>query len=129
MITTRRNLAVAEISEKYKDWIDPVKIKDSLAGFEKKKSPGPDGIKPLVFDKLTDTFIEVLQIIYKSSIHLGYTPKAWKKTKVIFISKPGKDTYDKPKSFRPISLSNYLLKGLERLVGCLLYTSPSPRDS
>ena len=55
----RRNLAVAEISEKYKDWIDPVKIKDSLAGFEKKKSPGPDGIKPLVFDKLTDTFIAV----------------------------------------------------------------------
>ena len=44
-------------------------------------------------------------------------PKAWKRTKVIFISKPGKEKYDVPKSFRPISLSNYLLKGLERLVG------------
>ena len=59
----------------------------------------------------------VLEIIYKSSIHLGYTPKAWKKTKVIFIAKPGKEAYDKPNSFRPISPSNYLLKGLERLVG------------
>jgi retron-type reverse transcriptase len=34
----------------------------------------------------------------------------------VFIPKNGKDRYDKPNSFRPISLSNYLLKGLERLV-------------
>ena len=83
----------------------------------KRKRAGPDGIKPLVFEHLPNKFLEVLETIYKSSTHLGYTPKAWKKTRVIFISKPGKDTYDKPKSFRPISLSNYLLKGMERLVG------------
>ena len=59
----------------------------------------------------------MLEIIYKACIHLGYTPKLWKDTKVIFISKPGKDSYSSPKSFRPISLSNYFLKGLERLVG------------
>ena len=113
----RRNLAVQEINEKYKDWIDIQKIKTALEGFEKKKSPGPDGLKPLVFEHFPDAFLRVLETIYKSSIHLGYTPKAWKQTRVIFISKPGKETYDKPKSFRPISLSNYLLKGLERLVG------------
>ena len=36
---------------------------------------------------------------------------------MIFIPKPGKDTYSKAKSFRPISLSNYILKGMERLYG------------
>ena len=113
----RRNLRVEEIKAKYVDWIDAQKIAKALTDFEKKKSPGPDGIKPLVFEHLPREFLSVIEIIYKSSIHLGYTPKAWKKTKVIFISKPGKDSYDKPKSFRPISLSNYLLKGLERLVG------------
>ena len=113
----RRNLSVEKIMDKYGDWIDKQKIKAALAGFEKKKSPGPDGLKPLIFDHFPDRMIETLEIIFKSAIHLGYTPKAWKKTKVIFISKPGKETYDKPKSFRPISLSNYLLKGLERLVG------------
>ena len=113
----RRNLPVSDISEKYKDWIDATKIKSALSGFEKKKSPGPDGIKPLVFEKLPEKFLHTLEVVYKSSIHLAYTPRAWKKTKVIFISKPGKESYDKPKSFRPISLSNYLLKGLERLVG------------
>ena len=113
----RRNLPVNDIMSKYGDWIDGRRIKMALEGFEKKKSPGPDGLKPLVFEHLPEEFLTTLEIIYKSSIHLGYTPKAWKRTKVIFISKPGKDTYDKPKSFRPISLSNYLLKGLERLVG------------
>ena len=113
----RRNLEVAQIKEKYTDWITTNKINSALAGFEKKKSPGPDGLRPLVFEHLPDSFLRVLEIIYKSSVHLAYTPKAWKRTKVIFISKPGKETYDKPKSFRPISLSNYLLKGMERLVG------------
>ena len=113
----RRNLPLPDIQAKYKDWINTALISKALAGFEKKKSPGPDGIKPIIFEHLPPQFIALLETVYKSCIHLGYTPKAWKRTKVIFISKPGKDSYDKPKSFRPISLSNYFLKGLERLVG------------
>ena len=54
-------------------------------------------------------------VIYKACIELEYTPTPWKESKVVFIPKPGKDRYDKAKSFRPISLSNYLLKGLEKL--------------
>ena len=92
-------------------------MRKALLEFEKKKSPGPDGIKPLVFEHLPEEFLLTLQLVYKAAIHLGYTPKAWRQTKVVFIAKPGKDTYDKAKSFRPISLSNYFLKGLERLVG------------
>ena len=34
---------------------------------------------------------------------------------MIFIPKPGKPSYKVAKSWRPISLTNYLLKGLERL--------------
>ena len=34
---------------------------------------------------------------------------------MVFLPKPGKASYRLPKSFRPISLSNYFLKGLERL--------------
>ena len=40
----------------------------------------------------------------------------WKGTKVIYIPKPGKSSYDAPKSCRPISLSNYFLKMLEKLM-------------
>ena len=112
----RRNCLTQALEDKYNDWITAQKITQALAGFEKKKSPGPDGLKPLIFEHLPKEFITVLEVAYKSAIHLAYTPKLWKKTKVIFISKPGKESYDKAKSFRPISLSNYFLKGLERLV-------------
>ena len=67
----RRNIAVDDLGEKYKDWIDVDKIKAALAGFEKKKSPGPDGIKPLVFEHLPPEFLRVLETIYKSAIHMG----------------------------------------------------------
>ena len=113
----RRNLPSEDIGKKYCDWISEDLVQRALLGFEKKKSPGPDDIKPLLFEHLPHQFISTLTFIYKSCIHLGYTPKLWKQTTVIFISKPGKEDYLNPRSFRPISLSNYLLKGLERLVG------------
>ena len=111
-----RNCLTEALYNKYGDWISTDKIKRALAGFEKKKSPGPDGVKPLVFEHLPANFLKTLDLIYRASIHLQYTPQAWRRTRVIFISKPGKTTYNQPKSFRPISLSNYFLKGLERLV-------------
>ena len=111
--TTNRGV----ISSKYEDWLSMEKIVAALDGFEKKKSPGPDNIRPLIFEHLPEKILLYIQIIYKSCIHLHYTPVLWKETKVIFIPKPGKESYRTPKSFRPISLSNYFLKGLERLVG------------
>ena len=112
----KRNISSQQVNAKYSDWINPHLITQALAGFEKKKNPGPDGVKPLVFEHLPQEFILTLQHIYKSAIHLGYTPKEWRRTKVIYISKPGKQSYEYAKSFRPISPSNYFLKGLERLV-------------
>ena len=119
----RRNMNLCDIDAKYTDWITDSLITEALAGFEKKKSPGPDGLKPLIFEHLPLEFITHLRLIYKSAIHLGYTPKLWKQSRVIYLSKPGKESYQLPKSFRPISLSNYLLKGLERLVGWRMDTA------
>ena len=113
----RRNCTTESLDGKYGSWICQTKVRRALDGFEKKKSPGPDGLKPLLFEHLPESFLKTLEVIYKASIHLAYTPKLWKQTKVIYIAKPGKESYDKPKAFRPISLSNYFLKGLERLVG------------
>lgn len=42
--------------------------------------------------------------------------RAWKRVRVVFIPKPTKAYYTHPKSFRPISLSNFMLKILERIV-------------
>ena len=48
---------------------------------------------------------------------MGYTPKVWRTAKVVFIPKLGKEDYSDPRSFRPITLASFLLKGLERIVG------------
>ena len=50
---------------------------------------------------------------------LEYTPKVWKEAKLIFIPKPGKSSYKVAKSRRPISLTNYLIKALEKPDGTL----------
>ena len=106
-----------DIKNKYSNWINLPLLNKAMKKFNKKKSPGPDGLKPIVFDHLPLNFKEHILFIYKCCIHFHYTPVKWKDTKVIFIPKPGKDDYSLPKSFRPISLSNYFLKCLERLAG------------
>ena len=98
------------------DWIDDDLVRQSMLQFKPNKAPGPDGLKPIVFKYLPQNAIEVITIIYKACISLCYTPNKWRETKVIFLPKPGKASYDIPKSYRPISLSNFLLKALERLV-------------
>jgi hypothetical protein len=49
-------------------------------------------------------------------LHLGYISEAWRKVRVIFIPKPGKDTSEEPKSYRAISLTSIILKVSERLI-------------
>ena len=98
------------------DWIDSGLVRKAMKQFKPNKAAGPDGLKPIVFKYLPSNAIDVLTLIYKACISLGHTPKLWRETKVIFLPKPGKTSYDIPKSYRPISLSNFLLKTLERLV-------------
>ena len=105
--------------------ITPALVTEALGMLSNKKSPGPDGFRPEMLEirHLPGNFINTLYVIYKSALTLGYTPRLWKESKLVFIPKPGRDKYDKPSDYRPIALSNYLLKGLERLCSCLLYTS------
>ena len=101
----------------YRDDITITKIKRAFKGFDTKKSPGPDGLKPIVLQHLPPKTMNQILIIYKACIALHFTPTKWKATKVIFIPKNDKPHYEIPKNFRPISLANYLLKTLERLLG------------
>ena len=82
----------------------------SLKKFQAKKSPGPDEIRPVLFPFLPLNIIECITFIYESCVQLCYTPPVWRDAKVIFIPKLGKSSYDEPKAFRPISLTNYFLK-------------------
>ena len=101
----------------HKDTVSIEKVKRALKGFNSKKSPGPDNFKPIMFKHFTKPIFTHIMLLYRACFYLEYTPTQWKDTNVIFIPKPGKEDYNIAKSFRPISLSNYLLKGLEKLLG------------
>ena len=113
--TTSRKISREEIEDSH-EWITEVLVRKALLMFKPNKAAGPDELKPIIFKYLPDNAIEALTLIYKACVSLCHTPKRWRETKVIFLPKPGKSTYDIPKSYRPISLSNFVLKALERLV-------------
>ena len=115
--TTNKVVKTEDLEEEYKDWINTSLIRLAFKGFQNKKSPGPDTLRPLVLKHLPQNMLEYIEIVYKATIKLNYNPKQWDGSRVVFIPKPGKEDYTDPKSFRPISLSNYMLKGLERLCG------------
>ena len=108
-----RRLGSFELSQN--PWITRDRIKKALELFKNGKAPGPDSLdtKPLKY--MGPSLYDHLGVIYNAVITSGYTPLIWRKSKVIFIPKMGKDDYSEPKAFRPISLTPFLFKTLERL--------------
>jgi len=101
---------------KIEDIINEETVRASINSFQPFKSPGMDGIYPILLQQGLDIIESKLQRIYEICIKTGNTPASWLETKVVFIPKPGKTDYTDPKSFRPISLSSFMLKGLEQLI-------------
>lgn len=92
------------------------KVTWAIESFSPFKSAGLDGIFPALLQHSLDLIADRLKSLFESSLKLGHIPKVWTLVKVIFIPKQGKSDYTSPKSFRPISLTSFLLKTLERLV-------------
>jgi ribonuclease HI len=109
-------------------WITDKLISQAIHSFKKDKAAGPDGFKPILLQNLPPLLISRLNTIYTACISLGYTPNPWKISKTIFIPKNGKTCYQDPRSFRPISLTSFFFKTLEKLMlweaeqSCLLTT-------
>ena len=104
-----------EIESSRLEFLSTTKVRASLEKFHPYKAPGPDGIKAVAFKHLPDVVIKYIYIIYFSCVRLRYTPLLWQQSKVVFLPKPNKPNYVRGKYFRPIVLSNVMLKGLERL--------------
>jgi hypothetical protein len=97
-------------------WLTKSLVKEAFEDFGSDKAAGPDGLKPGIIQKLPDEAFDRLKDIFTACIRLGYTPETWRTSRTIFIPKPDKDDYTKVRSFRPISLTSFLFKGLEKIV-------------
>jgi len=58
----------------------------------------------------------LLSAMFRASYLMGYQPKEWRKARVIFIPKSNKKDYAMARSFRPITLSSFITKTMERVL-------------
>ncbi|CAL1672092.1 unnamed protein product [Lasius platythorax] len=60
----------------------------------------------------------------RACLALGYTPKAWRLARVVFIPKIGRTCFTSAKDYKPINLTSFFLKTLEKLVDVYLKEHP-----
>ena len=86
-----------------------------MNSFEPLKGCGSDRIPPIVYQWFGPNAYNWLHKSYKATYQMGLLPKQWLDVKVLFIPKHGKPLCE-PRSWRPISLMQYEMKGLEKLL-------------
>ena len=59
-------LGSSEIMSANIDWVTDELIVQAMSGFQAKKSPGTDGLKPVIFQHLPANMIKYLNFIYKA---------------------------------------------------------------
>lgn len=92
------------------------KIRWAVESFSPFKSAGEDGIFPSILQHSINNVVDHLYNIFVASLHLQHIPQIWRGVRVVFIPKLGKISYQLSKSFRPISLTSFVLKTLEKLI-------------
>ncbi len=100
------------------------RIKWAMNSFAPFKSPGMDRIFPALLQKSIPHIIDELKRIFVASLKLKYVPKMWRGTRVVFTPKPGTMDYSKANNFRPISLTSFFLKTLEKLIDRYIRDGP-----
>jgi hypothetical protein len=96
--------------------INQSRIRWALGTLKPFKAVGADEIVPALLQQGEEQIVPLLCRIYRACLAYGFIPTAWRQVKVTFIPDPGKLDYTKVKDYRPISLSSFLLKTMEKLV-------------
>jgi hypothetical protein len=96
--------------------VNQSKIRWGLGTFKPFKSVGTDGILLALLQQGAEHVVPYLCRIFRACMAYGFIPMAWRQVKVTFIPKPVKLDYTEATAYRPISLSSFFLKTMEKLV-------------
>ncbi len=107
-------------------FVTPTKVARAFKSFGDYKSPGPDELPPIALKNLPEKYYLYISLLYQLSLATGRVPELWRTMRVVFIPKAGKTDYAAAKAYRPITLSNFLLKGLERLIQWFILETAIP---
>jgi hypothetical protein len=92
------------------------KVEWAVKSFKPFKSPGGDGIYPIFLQKGLEILGKEMMEMFRASLIWGYIPQTWRDVRVAFIPKAGRRSGTEAKSFRPISLSSFLFKTMEKII-------------
>jgi hypothetical protein len=99
-----------------KSVINQSRIRWALGTLKPFKAAGTGEIVPALLPQDEELIAPLLCRIYRACLAYGFIPTAWRQVKVTFIPKQGKLDYIEAKAYRPISLSSFLLKTMQKLV-------------
>ncbi|GJQ65462.1 hypothetical protein Trydic_g7567 [Trypoxylus dichotomus] len=74
------------------------------------------GIFPALVQQGLEMLSPVLCALLRATLAAGHLPSSWREARKVFIPKQGKTSYTEAKSHRPISLTSFLLKTLEKII-------------
>jgi hypothetical protein len=118
----QQNLVICECITNRGHWnlakcvIYQSKIRWALGTFKPFKSVGTHGIVTVLLQQGPEHVVPHLCRIFRACMAYGFIPTAWSQFKETFIPKTRNLNYTKAKAYRPISLSSFLLKSMEKLV-------------
>ena len=99
--------------------IELEEIYEHLKKCKNKSAPGEDGLTYLILKKLPKEMMIYIQLLFNTSLKLGYFPSSWKTATIKMTPKLGKDS-NEAKNWRPISLISSLAKLYERIIASRL---------
>jgi hypothetical protein len=116
---TRMKEKIDPLSEQGWNSFSRQELLDTLQSCAKNTAPGPNHITWRLLKQFIKSCLEVGELIINvanASINYGHWPDHFKKSVSVIIPKPGKPSYDKAKSFRPIILLNTMGKLIEKMI-------------
>jgi hypothetical protein len=75
------------------------RVEWAIDSFVPYKSPGAVGIFPALLQKAREVAVPYLVRIFRACLATGYVPAIWRQVKVVFIQKPGRNSYSGPRDY------------------------------
>lgn len=108
--------------KRIKKWLKIENLKECVNEFKPFKATGMDNIPPKMLQIGMEILYEELKKIFYYCLTTGSTPRNWLRVRVVFIPKPNKKCYNDKSSYRPISLTSFFLKLIEKILVKFNYT-------
>ncbi|XP_048484155.1 uncharacterized protein LOC105391530 [Plutella xylostella] len=100
----------------------PNRVRWAIKSFMPFKTGGEDNIFPALLQEACDIILPIVVKIFRASYAWGYMPHLWTRVRVTFIPKTGNRDKSLPKSYRPISLTSFMLKAMEKVINLHIRT-------